>query len=101
MEMAYQLMSQLLLVRDGGQGADDEAKQGRVPNHLLFCRLERMNCACFLLKGSIVNESFCIILARFVKVFLEIYLFTFLQNTLIDLIKYVAKTTVTERCKPF
>ena len=32
--MAYQLMSQLLLVRDGGQGADDEAKQGRVPNHL-------------------------------------------------------------------
>ena len=82
MEMAYQLLSQLLLVRDGGQGADDEAKQGRVPNHLLFCRLERMKCACFLLKGSIVNESFCFILARFVKVFLEIYMFIFLQKTI-------------------
>ena len=41
------------------------------------------------------------IFAKSLKVFLEIYLFTFLQNTFIDLIKYVAKTTVTERCKPF
>ena len=95
--MAYQLLSQLLLVGDGGDGADDEAKQGRVAHHLqvFCCWLMRMNCACFLLKGSIVYEYFR------KKVFLEIYLFTFLQNTFIDLIKYVAKTSVTQRCKPF
>ena len=60
MEMAYQLVSQLLLVRDGGEGADDEAKQGRVAHHLqvFSCWLMRMNCACFLLKGSIVYEYF-------------------------------------------
>ena len=82
--MAYQLLSQLLLVGDGGDGADDEAKQGRVAHHLqvLCCWLMRMNCACFLLKGSIVNESFCFILARFIKVFLEIYMFIFLQKTI-------------------
>ena len=59
-EMAYQLLSQLLLVGDGGDGADDEAKQGRVAHHLqvFCCWLMRMNCACFLLKGSIVYEYF-------------------------------------------
>ena len=78
------------------EGADDEAKQGRVAHHLqvFCCWLMRMNCACFLLKGSRVNESFCFILARFIKVFLEIYMFIFLQKTFWYLFKIFSYTTL-------
>ena len=69
--MTDQLLWSHLLVRDGGVGANDESKQGRVRRHPLtwvfFARLGSAKFACYLFKGSAENESMCSDVFRFLQ----------------------------------